>query len=155
MGDQLQKQYSSLVAAIHKTAYTLNRHDNIRMKHWLDKLATPMTNAIWKQNRNLYLRVLQEMTIQGVLMKPFNQSPPQGPLPKITIYDIPYPIRIKLSEEEHKSTKHTPSSHKTSNNHSRKNSSTGNFEQRRSLSRENKNMEHKKHLLFDTQMDDK
>ena len=87
-------------------------------------------------------------------MKPFNQSPPEGPLPKITIYDIPYPIRIKLSDDEHRLDKHTPSSHKTSQNHSRKNS-TGNADQRRSLSRGNKNMEHKKHLLFETQMDDK
>lgn len=33
----------------------------IRAKSWLDKLQVPVTNIIWKQNRNLYLRILLEM----------------------------------------------------------------------------------------------
>lgn len=35
-----------------------------------------MSNNVWKQNRNLYLKVLHEMTLGGELLKPFNQSPP-------------------------------------------------------------------------------
>lgn len=92
------------------------------------------------------------MVADGELMKPFNQSPPEGPLPKITLYDIPYPIRIKISDDQHRTEKNTPSSHKTSH-HSRKNSSTSNAQYARSKSKGAKNMEHKKHLLFQTQMD--
>ena len=153
MDDPLQKQYLSLVACIKKTAFSLSKHEHIRIKHWLDKLSIPMTNSIWKQNRNLYLRVLQEMVSLGELMTPFTHSPPEGPLPKITIYDIPYPIRIKLSIDQHLTEKNTPSSHKTSH-HSRKHS-TSNIDQHRSLSRSSKNMDHKKHLVFQTQCDDK
>ena len=43
------------------------------------------------------------MVQQGCLQTPFHQTPPEGPLQKITLYDIPYPVRIKLIQEERKS----------------------------------------------------
>lgn len=139
MTDHAQKQYNNLVCSINKLAYLLNKHDSIRLKHWLDKLAIPVTNSIWKQNRNLYLKILLEMVNEGQLMKPFNQSPPQGPLPKITIYDVPYPIRIKLMSQQHsRDEKNTPSQHKTSFN-SRKNSLNNNIDHKRSLSKNSVN----------------
>lgn len=58
MSDASQKEYSSIISSINKVAYLLTKHDSIRLKHWLDKLAAPVTNSIWKQNRNLYLRIL-------------------------------------------------------------------------------------------------
>lgn len=58
MTDSLQKQYTNLLSSINKVSYLLKKHDGIRLKHWLDKLASPMNNMIWKQNRNLYLKIL-------------------------------------------------------------------------------------------------
>mgnify|MGYP002078340198 CR=1 FL=1 len=58
MTEQAQQEYATLLASINKGAYMLNKHDNIRLKHWLEKLAAPLTNTIWRQNRNLYMRIL-------------------------------------------------------------------------------------------------
>lgn len=67
------------------------------MKHWIEKLQVPVNNAVWKQNRNFYLKIMYEMMLDGQLLSPFNQIPPEGALPKLTLYDVPYPIRIKFS----------------------------------------------------------
>lgn len=149
MADSSHKQYSNLVTSINKTSYLLNKHDSIRLKHWLDKLATPVTNSIWKQNRNLYLKILLEMTTQGELQKPFNQSPPEGPLPRLTLYDIPYPIRSKLTEEDIRD-RHTPSQHKTSH-HSRKTSFSSTLDPKRSVSKADCKLQEniKKRIQFD------
>lgn len=89
------------------------------------------------------------MILKGELLKPFNSVPPEGPLPKITVYDVPYPIRVKIIENENLRDRRTPSHHKTSY-HSRRNSSTINNENdKRSFSKENKKMEHKKKIIFD------
>lgn len=151
MADPVQKQYSNLVSSIGKVAYLLSKHDSIRLKHWLEKLAVPVTNGVWRQNRNLYLKILLEMIAEGELLKPFNHSPPEGPLPKITLYDVPYPIRLKLIEQE---SRNTPSQHKTSY-HSRKNSLSNNVDPKRSLSKDNrKSVECKKKISFDTTYSD-
>ena len=58
MTDPAQKEYTCLVGSINKMGYLLGKHDSIRLKHWLDNLAIPVTNTIWEQNRNLYLKIL-------------------------------------------------------------------------------------------------
>jgi hypothetical protein len=37
------------------------------------------------------------MVIEGELTSPFNVHPHEGPLKKITVYDVPFPIRMKLN----------------------------------------------------------
>lgn len=91
------------MSSISHLAYGLTKHEGIRIKLWLDKLANPITNHVWKQNRNLYLKALREMVQQGCLQTPFHQTPPEGPLQKITLYDIPYPVRVRLMQEDRKS----------------------------------------------------
>lgn len=59
MADQAQQEYAALLASINKGAFMLNKHDTIRLRHWLEKLAAPLTNTIWRQNRNLYMKILQ------------------------------------------------------------------------------------------------
>ena len=102
----------------------MSRHDQIRLKHWLEKLSIHITNTVWRQNRDLYLRILNEMVLDGELTKPFNQSPHEGPLPKITIYDAPYPIRVRLGEDNGKIERRSHSKSKSKHSHfqSRKNS---------------------------------
>ena len=98
MTDQMDKEFKELLSDVKKSVSQLNKHDAIRVKHWLEKLSTPITNNIWKQNRNFYLKILLEMCLEGKLFEPFNQTPPEGPLPKLTLYDVPYPIRAKISQ---------------------------------------------------------
>ena len=42
------------------------------------------------------MTALLEMINQNQFMKPFSHAPPEGPLPKLTVYDIDYPIRQKI-----------------------------------------------------------
>ena len=110
--EALDQEYKELIVSINQLAYCLSKHESIRMKLWLEKLSNPVTNLVWKQNRNLYLKVLREMAQQGSLQTPFHQTPHEGPLHKITLYDIPYPVRIKIIEEDKKIEPKSSSCHK-------------------------------------------
>jgi hypothetical protein len=52
-----------------------------------------MHNDIWRQNRNFYLKVLIEMICFGIISEPFSNVPSDGQLPKLTLYDVAFPIR--------------------------------------------------------------
>lgn len=56
-------------------------------------------NVVWKQNRNFYMKVLCEMMVTQCVMEPFSKTPPEGALPRLTPYDIPYPLRTKFLNE--------------------------------------------------------
>ena len=45
------------------------------------------------------MKTLLQMVTDNLLIKPFSQAPPEGPLPKLTVYDIDYPIRQKIQGE--------------------------------------------------------
>lgn len=55
------------------------------------------TNLVWKQNRNLYSKVLLEMVKSKSITEPFIKVPPDGSLPRLTIYDIPFQLREALN----------------------------------------------------------
>lgn len=57
---------------------------------------------VWKKNVNFYLKILREMMVQGKFGEPFVSLPTDGPLPKLTIYDVPYPIRESLNQSKEK-----------------------------------------------------
>lgn len=47
------------------------------------------------------------MLLMRNIMEPFNKTPPEGPLPRLTAYDVPYPLRTKfLNESEKEHSKH-------------------------------------------------
>lgn len=56
---ELENESKQLTRSIHLLAGSLSRHDRIRLKLWLDKLDKPISNSVWKQNRNLYLKALR------------------------------------------------------------------------------------------------
>ena len=148
--EQSDLEYRELVSSINQLSYSLSRHDHIRMKLWLEKLNTPLCNNVWKNNRNLYLKILREMIQEGTLQKPFHQTPPEGPLPKITLYDVPYPVRMKLTSEEPRMERKSSSCNKN-RSVSRKNSCSENRSNlNRSLSKNSKTMKYKKKITFDT-----
>ena len=75
------------------------------------------------------------MISEGKLFEPFNQTPPEGPLPKLTLYDVPYPIRSKIRiENQRKQSARTPSYNKT---HSQKRKNSGSFKNSYMNSRKN------------------
>jgi hypothetical protein len=54
----------------------------------MKKLSQVTKNTTWKENRNFYARVLQQMVANKMLDAPFNKIPPEGTLPKLTKYDL-------------------------------------------------------------------
>ena len=50
---------------------------------------TIQTNAIWKENRNIYAKLLFNAIKIGILHEePFSKNPPEGDLEKITKYSL-------------------------------------------------------------------
>ena len=96
--DQYQEEYCELKNHILHKLHLLNKHDKIRVNQWLQKLDIATNNDLWKKNKNLYMKILLQMVIHQQLIKPFSQAPPEGPLPKLTVYDIDYPIRQIIQE---------------------------------------------------------
>ncbi len=81
----------------------MTKHQRIRINEWLVKLTYKQFNPVWKKNLNFYLAVMLEMMYQRKIGEPFIILPNDGPLPKLTIYDIPYPIRQKFAQSKEKS----------------------------------------------------
>ena len=96
--DQYQEEYCELKNHILHKLHLLNKHDKIRVNQWLQKLDIATNNDLWKKNKNLYMKILLQMVIHQQLIKTFSQAPPEGPLPKLTVYDIDYPIRQIIQE---------------------------------------------------------
>lgn len=54
----------------------VNKHEKIKVQGWLKKLEMRVDNVVWKQNRNFYCQVLNEMLLTRCIMEPFNKVPP-------------------------------------------------------------------------------
>lgn len=104
-GGKLDSEFARLQKQIIDSLEAVDRHQRIKIQAWLKKLDMRMDNAVWKQNRNFYMRVLYEMMLAREIQEPFSRVPPEGPLPTLSPYEVPYPLRTKFlnnSEKEHK-----------------------------------------------------
>lgn len=64
------------------------------------RLSIKQINPVWRKNAVFYLKVLAEMLRQNKISGPFHNLPEDGPLPKLTLYDLPYPLREKFSQSK-------------------------------------------------------
>lgn len=96
---RLDEESRQLMAAVERGLEGVGRHDRVKVQAWLRKLDMKIDNPVWKSNRNFYLRVLAEMAATRTVLEPFNKSPPEGPLPRLTPYDVPYPLRSRFLHE--------------------------------------------------------
>ena len=80
-----------------------SKHESIRIKEWIGKLSWKQSNPVWKKNVNFHLKVLAEMVARGKLGEPFNILPGDGPLRKLSLYDLPFPLREKFSQSKDRS----------------------------------------------------
>lgn len=69
----------------------LPRYLQIRVEKWIEKLAQPITNKYWIQNRNEYAKVLLHCIVTRNFRAPFDKNPRGGPLPAL-------PSHLKLSQ---------------------------------------------------------
>jgi len=108
-GEALEVEYQGLmltVEEVSRNSTCFSKQERIRMKEWITKLSWKQSNPIWKKNINFYLKVMLEMLKDGQLAAPFNTLPPQGPLKTLTMYDLPFPLRQKLTTEKSGSKQH-------------------------------------------------
>ena len=102
---KLDSSFLQLQKHVAESLDIISRHQRIKIQAWLKKLDMRMENVVWKQNRNFYMKVLHEMILARDIQEPFNKVPPEGPLPTLSPYDVPYPLRTKFlnnSEKEHR-----------------------------------------------------
>ena len=83
----------------------LTKNEQIRIRQWIKKLSSVINNILWRKNRNLYAKLLLAMLkTKSGLLEPFNKCPPEGSLPKLSIYEIPFNLKsyIEAYEKEYK-----------------------------------------------------
>jgi hypothetical protein len=79
----------------------LGKNEQIKLRQWIKKLSSVINNITWRKNRNLYAKYLYFMLkSKSGLLEPFNKSPPDNSLPKISIYDIPYHLLVVIDDYE-------------------------------------------------------
>jgi len=85
---RLDEQFIRLMTEIEKHYTPFNKHERIRIEQWCKKLCQVSTNAIWKQNRNLYAYLLLHSILEGTLNDPFNKIPPEDYLPSLNKHAV-------------------------------------------------------------------
>ncbi|KAL4470093.1 hypothetical protein ABPG72_008752 [Tetrahymena utriculariae] len=99
-GERLDMEFNSTIQLIENQLLKFNKHEKIRIDQWIKKLCQVTSNLVWKQNRNLYVKVLQDMVSNTTMYEPFTKVPPEGPLPRLTKFDIPYHARSIIRDFE-------------------------------------------------------
>ena len=95
----MNKVDSEFQSSMHR----FNKQERIRVKEWINKLSWKQNNPIWKKNINFYLKVLHTMIGNGKIDSPFNALPGDGPIKKLTLYDIPFPLRSNFTQNKDRS----------------------------------------------------
>jgi hypothetical protein len=93
--ESLEKLFIAYLKAIQKSYIDLSKQHRIRIERWVEKLATVSVthNHRWRRDRNAYAKLLLSMVVAKTLRDPFNQAPPDGPLPS-----FPTHIKFRMSE---------------------------------------------------------
>jgi hypothetical protein len=55
----------------------------VRVERWVDKLAQPTSNVLWKRNRNAYSALLLRAVTTQEFRPPLHRLPPEGDLPTL------------------------------------------------------------------------
>ena len=93
----LESVFSLHLQSIKHNSNLLPKSQRLRVTAWLKKLCSVVDNLFWRRNRNLYAEVLSIMLASTILESPFDKAPPEGALPKLNIYEIPFQIRKQLA----------------------------------------------------------
>lgn len=72
------EEFVKIMLEIESNYTEFKRHDKVRIEQWTKALCQVTTNLIWKQNRNLYAKLLLQAVHHRELFDPFNKSPPES-----------------------------------------------------------------------------
>lgn len=86
---KLDEEFIKMMLDVETHYVNFSKHDKIKIEQWTKALCQVTTNLVWKQNRNLYAKLLLHAILREELFEPFNKMPPED-LPtlnrQITVY---------------------------------------------------------------------
>lgn len=85
---ELDDEFIRITILIQKTYNDLDKHTQIKVEKWVEKLAKITSNYKWKQNRNLYIKLLMNAVATNDFSDPFDKLPPQTNLPQLNVYAV-------------------------------------------------------------------
>lgn len=85
---ELDEEFIRITILIQKAYEEFDKHTQIKIEKWVEKLAKTTTNLKWKQNRNLYSKLLLNGVIKAKFEPPFDRLPREGDLPILNKYHV-------------------------------------------------------------------
>jgi hypothetical protein len=85
---ELDEEFIRLTILIQKAYEEFDKHTQIKVEKWIEKLAKTTSNIKWKQNRNLYTKLLLSCVIKSRFDSPFDKFPREGSLPILNKYHV-------------------------------------------------------------------
>lgn len=85
---ELDEEFIRITILIQKAYAELDKHTQIKVEKWIEKLAKITSNYKWKQNRNLYIKLLMSAIAKKDYSEPFNKFPPEENLPILNVYEV-------------------------------------------------------------------
>lgn len=85
---ELDEEFIRITILIQKAYSELDKHTQIKVEKWVEKLAKITSNYKWKQNRNLYIKLLMSAVATNDFSEPFNKLPPETNLPSLNVYKV-------------------------------------------------------------------
>ena len=79
---ELEEEFIKATIIIQTNYEELNKHDQIKVEAWIEKLAKSGGSFEAKKNRNIYIKELLKCTMDLKLETPFDKHPAQGILAK-------------------------------------------------------------------------
>ena len=73
---ELDEEFVLMLAHIEAEYEKFNKHIQIRIEKWVEKLVSCDENLIWKRNRNNYIKILAEMVEANWVGIMFSKMPP-------------------------------------------------------------------------------
>jgi Domain of unknown function (DUF4485) len=73
---------------VQKSYEEFDKHTQIKVEKWIEKLAKTTSNIKWKYNRNLYTKLLLNCVIKNRFETPFDKLPRDGDLPILNKYHV-------------------------------------------------------------------
>ena len=85
---ELDEEFIRITILIQKAYGDFDKHTQIKIEKWVEKLAKTTSNIKWKQNRNLYSKLLLNGVIKARFEPPFDKLPREGDLPILNKYHV-------------------------------------------------------------------
>lgn len=92
--DRLDTQFTGTLKIVRELLAHSSSIYRKNVERWVQRLAEPQQNTVWKRNRNVYALHLLDQLSKDALGEPFIRRPDDGPLPTLPAHIRSYYIRV-------------------------------------------------------------